>query len=133
MMQQTQTYKLNKPETTDVFTPAPLNENADKLEGALTALDGRVTTLEAHRAVVGGFEGNGTTQTIELGFTPIFVLVYNFNVGLNHAMATQDRAASGMEGGYHYECLKIVEGGFTVQLAAGINTNRISYNYLAII
>ena len=37
MMQQTETYKLNLIETSDTFSPAPLNENAQKLESALTA------------------------------------------------------------------------------------------------
>ena len=37
MMQQTETYQLNLIETSDTFSPAPLNENAQKLEAALTA------------------------------------------------------------------------------------------------
>ena len=37
MMQQTETYQLNLIETSDTFSPAPLNENAQKLESALTA------------------------------------------------------------------------------------------------
>lgn len=36
-MQQTTKYKLNLIETSDPFSPAPLNENAQKLEGALSA------------------------------------------------------------------------------------------------
>lgn len=36
-MQQTQTYKLNKPGADDPIAVAPLNENADKLEAALKA------------------------------------------------------------------------------------------------
>ena len=55
-MQQTQTYKLNKPGIDDPLAIAPLNENADALERELTrvdtekaALDARVTVLEADK------------------------------------------------------------------------------------
>ena len=80
---QTGKYQLNKIETDDPLSPAPLNENADKLEAAITAeaaaLEQRIVTLEAHRIYVGSYTGTSTydnmTQTIHLGFTPIAVLV----------------------------------------------------------
>lgn len=51
-MQQTETYKLNKPETTDPLTPAPLNENADKLESELTRVDAAVAQCRAENCLV---------------------------------------------------------------------------------
>ena len=36
-MQQTQTYKLNLIETSDTFSPAPLNENMEKVEAGISA------------------------------------------------------------------------------------------------
>ena len=131
-MQQTEKYKLNLIEAGDPFSPTPLNVNAQATEDGLAALDGRVAVLEAKKLVIGSFTGNGSTQTIELGFTPFFVLVYNFNVGSNHAFATPDRAASGTDNGYHRDCLRVVEGGFFIRLASSMNTSGTSYNYLAI-
>ena len=90
-MQHTQTYSLNLIETSDTFSPAPINENTQKLEDiitagtsaeaqaradAVTALDARVTALEAHKVAAGTFVGTGDSaiQTINLGFTPIAVI-----------------------------------------------------------
>lgn len=57
-MQQTKTYKLNKPGKDDTFSPDPLNENADKLETALNdlsaadkTLNGAVAAAEARRCI----------------------------------------------------------------------------------
>jgi len=36
-MQQTKTYKLNLIETSDTFSPDPLNENTEKLEAEVSA------------------------------------------------------------------------------------------------
>lgn len=72
-MQQTTTYKLNKPESTDTFSVSPLNENADKLEAQLARLDGadaaetaarqaldqRVTALEVQKMYFGTYVGTG--------------------------------------------------------------------------
>ena len=44
-MQQTKNYKLNLIETSDTFSPAPLNENAEKTEAALAALHAADTAL----------------------------------------------------------------------------------------
>ena len=51
-MQQTETYKLNKPEQDDVFSTAPLNENADKLESELTRVDAAVARCRAENCLV---------------------------------------------------------------------------------
>ena len=78
-MQQTQTYKLNLIETSDTFSPAPLNENMEKLEDAISAsaadLDSRVTVLEGHKIAAGIYTGNGSGwMSVPLGFTPIAVI-----------------------------------------------------------
>ena len=83
-MQQTQKYKLNLIESSDPFLPDALNANTqkiedvliDKMEGPLSAFDGRVTALEAHRFFVGTYTGTGESpQFVDLGFTPIAVCV----------------------------------------------------------
>ena len=89
-MQQTETYKLNKPGIDDPLAIAPLNENADTLERELTrvdtekaALDARVTVLEADkvRLILGSYVGSGKndkeTQNVQLGTTPKAVFFPN--------------------------------------------------------
>ena len=136
-MQQTDKYKLNKPGIDDPLAIAPLNENMDKLEAAITAetaaLDSRVTVLEAKYFVSGTFIGDGqSSQFINLGFTPKAVLV----VG-------QDGSTHYNEGhAYHYGGLAITGGpsktrdgltvlsvehnGFTVYYQSG-GSNWLSY------
>ena len=87
-MQQTQTYKLNLIETSDTFSPAPLNENMEKVEAGISAeaaaraaetaaLDQRVTVLEGRKIVTGTYTGDGNAkgQFINLGFTPRIVVI----------------------------------------------------------
>ena len=107
-MQQTDKYQLNLIEASDTFSPAPLNENAQKLEAALAAvraeaaaadaaLDQRVQVLEAHRYVVGKVTTGGFTS---LGGTPEAI----FAVGNNgYVFVIQGQTISGVN---------IVEGGF---------------------
>ena len=121
-MQQTNKYKLNLIEKDDTFSPDPLNDNMEKVEGALkaetgarqaadaaeaqaradadAALDTRLQTIEAHKIVFGS-AGNGST-TANLGFTPLLLYVTNGSGG--HLLIHKD---------YHpYSGLYIVEGGF---------------------
>ena len=134
-MQQTETLKLNLIETGDPISPAPLNDNAEKLETALAALDGtaanlqgRVTVLEAKKMVVGSYIGNAETrysaiiQTIELGFAPIAVLVS----GTESTMALRD---------FNGVCVELTQTGFQVHnnsgLGAHMNVEERPYRYLA--
>lgn len=82
-MQQTEKYKLNLIETSDPFSPAPLNENAEKTEAALAdmqsaltagtaALDQRVQVLELRRMAVGRF--TSSEIPVELDFEPQLVI-----------------------------------------------------------
>ena len=136
MMQQTETYKLNKPESTDTFSVGPLNENADKIETALAALDGtaadhetRITALELKKVVVGTYEGNAsasdpnTKQTIELGFAPAAVLVVRtWNTSV-------DMASPGTPSKF----LTLTETGFQVRNGnyEGLNLTTVYYCYAA--
>ena len=122
-MQQTDKYQLSLIDRNDTFSPAPLNENAQKLEAAIAAeaaaeaaarqnadaaeaqtraaadaaLDQRVQVLEAHRYVVGKVTTGGFTS---LGGTPEAI----FAVGNNgYVFVIQGQTISGVN---------IVEGGF---------------------
>ena len=94
-MQQTSKYQFNLVDATDDFSPAPLNQNMEKVENALTALDVDLTEgLETVADVIATFSANlgsgghtcrlafgtyqGTGQygqnhpnTIQVGFTPV--------------------------------------------------------------
>ncbi|MBD5118969.1 MAG: hypothetical protein HDT37_07660 [Clostridiales bacterium] len=85
-MQQTEMYQLNLIETSDTFSPAPLNENMEKVEAKFAALDGadaalgrRITTLEGLKVVAGSYTGIGgqstVRSTIQVGFRPRAVIL----------------------------------------------------------
>ncbi len=81
-MQHTDKYQLNLIETSDPFSPDPLNENAQKLEQAISAeaaaqdqaraadiaaLDQRLQVFEARRLVIGSAKEG---EKVYLDFTP---------------------------------------------------------------
>ena len=96
-MQHTDKYNLNIIETTDAFSPEPLNENARTLEAQLAALDaakaaqadfdglaGRVGTLETGRLFfkLGSYTGAGSygsdsRNRLEFDFKPIALFIIN--------------------------------------------------------
>lgn len=86
-MQQTENLKLNLIETGDPISPAPLNENAEKIEAALRTKTGaaetavltqRVVELEKLHFACGEYTGDGVrNHFIPLGFTPSVVILYN--------------------------------------------------------
>ena len=140
-MQHTETYNLNLIETSDTFSPDPLNQNAQLLEGAVeaeaaartaadSALSQRVTVLEARRLVAGVFAGNGTSQVIQLGFTPRAVLVLDKRVG-----AACQALAVGTDSAYYDNvntAIKIVDGGFeTRNYSNHFNTQGSQYHFIA--
>ncbi len=148
-MQQTETYKLNKPGIDDPLAIAPLNENMDKLEAAIiaesetraaetAALDQRLQVLEIHKAVTGTYRGSygEVQQTIELGFTPAAVFVacqqktYTVLALLDNPGYTSTRAAD----------ITIVPNGFLVgfdlKLGFGggaFNNHNTLYHYIAFV
>lgn len=137
-MQQTETSKLNLVETSDDFSPKPLNFNTEKLSDILAvtdfgaraaldahrALDARVTALEAKKMVVGSYEGTGKTRIIELGFTPIAVMLHiaASNQGYRSALIVAGHTAYDSSG----NPLTIVEGGFQLETARSPQLNQTS-------
>lgn len=137
-MQQTNKYQLNLIETSDPFSPVPLNENAGILEAQLARLDGadaalearadglegRVTALEVHKMAVGNYVGNkgfsdSSWRTFELGFTPILVIVQ---------LATSTRCSIIAKNQVHTS-LAIIENGFQVRNVDSAEYNYSSYKY----
>ena len=87
-MQQTSKYQFNLIDSGDTFSPAPLNDNMEKVEEALgavdTALDEKIalamTALgsggQTARIVYGSFAGTGyTSKTISFEFKPLLVFL----------------------------------------------------------
>lgn len=120
-MQQTEKYQLNLIEKTDTFSPEALNQNAQKVEGALGTLDGRVTALEVKKIVFGSIYVGSQTE-IDLGFTPKALLLGGENnQGPNGFILTP-----GHMGKYSgYNIVEIVENGFKVYPYP--NSSRYSY------
>ena len=138
-MQQTENLKLNLIETGDPISPAPINENAQKIEAALTseatarqtadaALDSRVTALELHKIVLGSYSGSSAAQTIELGFTPKFVITQALSYSLGPRLSLCSDLMPD-RGNPHF---RIIEGGFTVSGDQPyVNSSSNTYIYLA--
>ena len=90
-MQHTETYNLNLIETSDTFSPDPLNQNAQLLEDAVeaartefqaadSALDQRLQVIEAHRFKYGTYKSEEYKKlTVNLGFRPKVVFLQNCN------------------------------------------------------
>ena len=89
-MQHTEAYNLNLIETSDTFSPDPLNQNAQLLENAVEAartefqaadgaLDQRLQVLEAHRLKYGTYSGTETSPKllVNVGFRPKIVFLQN--------------------------------------------------------
>ena len=89
-MQHTETYNLNLIETSDTFSPDPLNQNAQALEDALSDetdareagvadLDARLKVFEAKHVKVGMYRvlNSNVPLTINVGFTPKVVLAFD--------------------------------------------------------
>lgn len=88
-MQHTKNHKFNLIETTDTFSPEPLNQNMETLEQALGELAGRndagdaqtaalakrITSLEGHHFSIGTFKGETGEYTVYLGFTPKCIIL----------------------------------------------------------
>lgn len=139
-MQQTEKYKLNLIETSDTFSPNPLNENAQKLEAALdikanaadhAALEQRVQALELHHFAAGTYTGDGNaSQFIALGFTPEVVMI--------HPVYLYEKIGAMCVKDYPHDGMVIVPGGFEVSRTYGgpktlaANNGGTQYRYVAI-
>ncbi len=128
-MQQTEKYKLDLIETSDPFSPDALNANAQKLEDAAIALDGRVLSLEGRRMVFGIYYGYGKSNVwlnIDLGEQPFALLVLTiYQYGTGSALLVKDGRCFGSAG----DCLVLWDTGFSVRNDLNKAGNR--YNFIA--
>ena len=80
-MQQTSKYQFNLVEGSDDFSPAPLNQNMEKVEEELEGIEESLATVmesvDGHKIAVGSYRGSGGTKNVNLGFTPSMVIVVN--------------------------------------------------------
>lgn len=134
-MQQTETYKLNLIERTDVFSPDPLNENAQKVEAKLGALDSaaagldsRVTALEVHKIAIGTYTGIGKKFSIHVGFSPVAVLLSDTetNGGLSFVLTKEAPCRVGA-----VVKVQLTEDGFEFLEVSSVNTLSRLFNYIA--
>lgn len=143
-MQQTEKYKLNLIERTDTFSPEALNQNTQKVEEVLAAetaaLDARVTVVEAKKVVTGSYTGNGDMydgQTINLGFTPVAVLVefipQNSSIASTYILTARNTLPGNS---LAKSALEIVEGGFRAgspyMTSYNWNSSGVTYHFLAL-
>ena len=84
-MQQTNTYQLNLVESTDTFSPQPINENTEAIDALFKT---QQLSIEAcAKMAVGSYTGTGTSgaaapNTLTFGFTPKVLLVLASTAGL---------------------------------------------------
>lgn len=137
-MNHTETYNFNLIESSDTFSPAPLNENMELVEEQLdavraegvqgdAALDQRLKVLEARRFAYDTYTGTGGVRTFSLGFAPDLVFIHGASesVGVS-ALATRDHSYSGA-------VLTLTSSGFSVSgYARGFNVSGSLYTYFAI-
>lgn len=132
-MKKTAKYDLNLIELSDTFSPAPINENTEKIATqfdtvraeaatANTAVDQRLQALESHRFAVGSYSGDNTAHVFSLGFTPRFVIV-NASSGGGSNMAIGGSSST--------PSLSIVSGGFSITGADSTNSSSRHYCYIA--
>ena len=150
-MQHTNQYQFNLIESTDAFSPAPLNENMEKVEAALEAARAEAaaanTLLSSKitRVALGTYTGTGTSgseapNSLTFEFEPKFLLIWT---------STDTYRAMGLSGGnlvgYYSEKwgeLFTTWSGNTVSWYAYVysgdgsrpqmNSNGTTYSYLAI-
>ena len=130
-MQQTSKYQFNLVEGSDDFSPAPLNQNMEKVEEALETI--AVTAAEKPYAT-GNYTGNGGTQTITLGFRPKFVIITAQSADVFGATALVGYTA--FSGGSQVSSvLSFGETGFIVtritQIFPAVNDSGKLYSYIA--
>ena len=130
-MQQTEKYKLNLIEKTDTFSPDPLNENMEKVEGALSAetaaraaadeaLDQRLQVFEARRMAFGTVPRSKQPKDIDVGFDPKVVLI----------MSIEGKAYAGMLLTEHPKGLgaEIIPNGFRMPATGGTDASNITFS-----
>ena len=142
-MQHTTNYSLNKFEATDRVTRDTFNANADLIDAALKSVSDAAAAASVVRITYGTYTGNGSTgtdsQTIQLGFTPLFLLLWgtqDVNDILSvcgtsiHAIST--RGAPGSTFGVSsIDKVELTSNGFTVKGPYYHNQNGRTQHYIA--
>ena len=137
-MQQTEKYQFNLVESGDTFSPAPLNDNMEKVEAALGEQADQVaalqTQIEAKRMAIGYYQGNNGTTNIALDFTPTMVLIFNSTLG---GGCLAGMAVTGRAFNYNSSTtplITIVQDGFTIKYNANmsLNSSLSTYHYFAL-
>ena len=140
-MQHTETYNLNLIETSDTFSPDPLNQNAQALENALndeadaresadSALDARVLSLEGKHIKCGMYTAKSeyAPMTISLGFTPKAVFAFTPGGTFFGALFQGYSSSSSPPA-------EIISGGFRLNRVGSYNSGmylNTTYIYLAL-
>lgn len=139
-MQHTNKYKLNLIEKDDTFSPDPLNDNMEKVEGALegvtahadagdaaeaqaradadAALDQRLQAIEAHHVAVGTYTPSNNLD-IDVGFSPLAVII--IGGGGNHCGMLMQ--------GTDNSIVKVTSHGFLIKTSGTGSINHHSYTY----
>ena len=139
-MQQTSKYQFNLVEGSDDFSPAPLNQNMEKVEEELEGIEESLATVmesvDGHKIAVGSYRGSGGTKNVNLGFTPVAVWIHNRRIdstlGTHSAVAVTGSAAHEQYG--TSTMVTIIENGFQVidGTNSSMNSSAYTYNYVAI-
>lgn len=74
-MQYTETYRLNLMEGSDTFSPQPINDNMEAIEGALETLAGGQLRIAAGSYTGSGACGQDSPNTLTFDFQPKVVLI----------------------------------------------------------
>lgn len=113
-MQQTEKLKLNLVEDTDKFSQEPLNENMKLLDENVGRLEAEVAKKGTCTAVADTFEGDGSmSRDIELGFAPVFAIMYGDYAGTALGFAAQNWGFMFRSGMFYSGAgFKLTENGF---------------------
>lgn len=122
-MQQTDNYKLNLIETSDTFSPNPLNDNMEKVEAAMDGLDQRIAAIEIHQLKVGTYSAQDNL-IVNVGFRPKFVIIHaTNNTSFSGLLAPTEFSQPGF----------ITDTGFQLRYSGdNIAINRTNYSYIYI-
>ena len=129
-MQQTSKYQFNLVEGSDDFSPAPLNQNMEKveeeLEGIAESLATVMESVDGHKIAVGSYRGSGGMKNVNIGFKPVMVIIVNqfLQATSNYlcGMAVTGEAVKN-------NVLTITETGFKVVHGANASMNNTLYDY----
>ena len=133
-MQHTEAYNLNLIETSDTFSPDPLNQNAQLLEDAVeaeaaartaadSALSQRIQVFEAKRFKYGTYKNTETTKLyVNVGFRPKIVFI-------QHATSFATRVLFD-ETGYPTAYYRINNNGFEIDSFTSNHENISQQNAL---